>query len=849
MTEIQRINEQQEWQKSLVELVNECSANFDITPPEIIKEELDSDESHQEFALKMKEVIIREWEIDRSNYFETKCIQIIIKIMWGYDWEIDGSWWDKTQEAFLSTFSESERSKLSVGWDWQLRTTYLDWIGHTVLENEYETINTWINIAQMLTLKLEEEWIDREYINQITDNSNLLLQIFPGLKLHLSNGDLKGALKYLRDEDKSIQDLDIPTDKKPIVEAMINAIEFASIIEDSEKMKALRIKQAVFIVLDSFEVINLDDSISYLDWEKELYDSFKRNIEKIFENKELSGEQIIDKLEEKSQKFHWKIKDWVNKKNPARHWWPIPDNYENIIRLNNNHIKRITERFNSFTRVLSSVNIEWTNEQIYTEAIKWFVDISTDNPITNPDLRFKSPSFLYSLKYKLTNTFSWEYEMVLWEIISKGNIDIEEKVSKNKEIIREKMPDISEEEIEIRARILTKLELEQELEYDIFKNLESKIKLWKITWEKKELIEQYKDLFDPTNEVFNLSINTKNILLEEVISIPLTAFVIWRISKFIFWIKQATFKWALWVDFLEWTSFELINRTRQSRGTFEWYTLKDFLAWSIAWAGLFSVMKHTYPFLNKMWVDSSKLSWKTINNSVELWAFTGIEFLSQNMFYGDNIFENWQAPENILSNLGLLFLVKLWYNPKELLLINNSSSVIRTKVGNKSTNTKSSNYPESEWGVNLEIKDVLSWNIENLMKWFWGLDSKIDSEFQSLISTNENILNLKLEAESLINDKIEQRITELEALWIRVNTIEDIKYVRNYKLQRMAEFNKLIEISESWGRIDEIQMSLWNINWILKIKDVEGVKKYLESIQNRTSINYTPGFKRQTNQE
>ncbi|MBT3728634.1 hypothetical protein HOG27_00730 [bacterium] len=65
-------------------------------------------------------------------------------------------------------------------------------------------------------------------------------------------------------------------------------------------------------------------------------------------------------------------------------------------------------------------------------------------------------------------------------------------------------------------------------EKELYNNFTSKI---------LEILEN-KDLFDPTNETFNLSVNTKNVLLEEVIALPLTA-------------------------------FELMTQARQSRGTFE----------------------------------------------------------------------------------------------------------------------------------------------------------------------------------------------------------------------------------------------------------------------------------------
>lgn len=606
-------------------------------------------------------------------------------------------------------------------------------------------------------------------------------------------------------------------------------------------MELLKAKQKAQIVLDNFEVINSDDSIVWLKDEKNLYYDFQARIEKIMQNPNLTSKELISQIQKETTNFWTNIRAFVYKQNPLPKWDPRFDvHYRNTVIINDEHIARIQARFTKFWQVLDKVmnapNLK-SSEQISTLSLNLFVDTKHDNPITNKDLRLASKEMTANLREKMRNNFRTIYDVEFnKEVSSKYTPEqLKKKVEEAKQEISKANPNIKWKELELRALYYNQKQLEQEFEENIFTNLS---KNPSIKWEQKQELDKYIDLFDPKNEFFNIWIDWKNNILEEAISLPLTAFAIWRISKVLFWATQATLKWAFAVDFIEWAWFELITRLRQNRFDMSSYTTKDFVIWSAIWAALFWVMKIDRIPIKWWWEIPLKLANDTLlkrwwNHLIEAWMFTWIEWVWTYLWYGQNIFE-WEQAEKILNNIWILYLVKLWYSPRELgwVLPPKADEVISSQVIRwKESPAKMKWVGATSWNsrVSIWIKDALWGNIENVMNWFRWTDNQINTEFQRLLQSWKDSQTLRIEASGLIKSAVEARVRELELQWIRVNTQAELDYIATYKLQRITEFNKLVEAKESTWRIPkEIDMTLdWFKPWKLKLENPDRMDKYM----------------------
>lgn len=802
-----------------------------------------------------KKGLLEDGIIDKTDIWMTYVVQIIWVVKWTYSKDnFDWKWWPETERVFQTSFSPEEKSKLKIVWEitaWPHKKPK-----ETSQPNQTEkVIESENKIAVVLRERLEKLWVSTELIKQISENADKFKKVFPEIDLYISQWKIWEAITFLEKNSDRLKEI---KDEKLswVFKVIIDALKIAEIVDNPEKMELLKAKQKAQIVLDNFEVINSDDSIVWLKDEKSLYFDFQTKIEKIMQNSNITAKELVSQIKEETKKFEANVRTFVYKQNPLPKWDPRLDvHYRDTIMINDDHIARINARFVKFWQVLDKVmsnpNLK-SSEQIATLSLNSFVDTKHDNPFTNKDLRLADKEMTSTLREKMRNNFRTIYDLEFNKEVSKKYTkeQLKQKVEKAKQEIKKTKPNIKWDELELRALYYTQKQLEQEFEENIFMNLS---KNPSIKWQQKQELDKYIDLFDPKNEFFNIWIDWKNNILEETISLPLTAFAIWRISKLLFWATQATWIWAFWVDFAEWAWFELITRLRQNRFDMSSYTAKDFAIWSLIWASLFWAMRRDKIPLKWWWEIPLKLANDTLlkrwwNHLIEAWMFTWIEWIWTYAWYGQNIFENEQA-EKILNNIWILYLVKLWYSPKELWWIlapkteemREASQAIRWKE----SPAKMKWVWATSWNsrVSIWIKDALWGNIENVMNWFRWTHTQINSEFQRLLQSGKDSQTLKVEASGLIKSMVETRVRELELQWIRVNTQAELDYIATYKLQRITEFNKLVEAKESnWKIPKEIDMTLDGFKpWKLKLENPERMDRILweaiERFRKKEEIN------------
>lgn len=794
-----------------------------------------------------KKGLLEDGVIDKTNIWNTYVVQMIWVVRWTYSKDnFDWKWWPETERVFQTSFSPEERSKLKIVWEvtaWPHKQSK-----ETVQANQTEKIMESENkIAVVLRERLEKLWVSTDLIKQISENADEFKKVFPEIDLYLSQWKIWEARTFLEKNSNRLKDI---KDEKltQIFQVIIDALKIAEIVDNPEKLELLKAKQKVQIVLDNFEVINSDDSIVWLKDEKKLYYDFQAKIEKIIQNPNISSKELISQIKKETSNFEEEVRIFVYKQNPLPKWDPRYDiHYRDTVMINDNHIARIQARFTKFWQVLDKVsntpNLN-SSEKIATLSLNSFVDTKNDNPLTNKDLRFVDKKMTANLREKMRNNFRTLYDVEFNSEVSNkySKEQLKQKVEEAKQEITKANPNIKWKELELRALYYTQKQLEQEFEENIFTKLS---KNPNIAWEQKQELNKYIELFDPKNEFFNIWIDWKNNILEEAISLPLTAFAIWRISKVLFWATQATLKWAFAVDFIEWAWFELITRLRQNRFDMSSYTTKDFVIWSTIWAALFWVMKIDKIPLKWWWEIPLKFSADTLKNRwanhlIEAGMFTWIEWIWTYLWYDQNIFA-WEQAEKILNNIWILYLVKLWYSPKELWWVlppkaqemRETSQVIRWKE----SPAKMKWVWATSWDgwVSIWIKDALWGNIENVMNWFRWTDNQINTEFQRLLQSSKDSGTLRLEASWLIKSVVETRVRELELQWVRINTQAELNYIATYKLQRITEFNRLIQEKESTGKIPkEIDMTLdWFWPWKLRLENPDRMDKYMGELLDK----------------
>lgn len=816
---------------------------WDISDP---REKEKLDEAFFAIAQDFKRWILSSDTLDKNNTGTNYLIQTIGVIQGIYSKDdFDGKWWPKTQRIFEISFSPEERKKLKIvgeitAWPHKQRES-----------TQASLVSSENKMLVFYTQNLTQLWVEREMITKIEENADRFKKIFPELDLYLSQGKKEEARKFLEQNISRVQESGDPEMHK-ICWVLIEALKGAEIMDNPEKITLLQAKQKVSLVLEMFEVINSDDSIFWLKNEKKLYYDFAKWINHILDRTNASQQHLTDEMERYILKFREQIYTFVYAQKPLPSWDPRSDiHYRDTVHQNDTHIKRISERFMKFGNVMERV-IENKNlrsvESISTMSLNAFINTTTDNPLTNADLRFARKSMTAVLREKMKNNFKSFYEETFNQELNKKytQAQLKQKVQDAIKEIQKKSPKLPPDELEMRAVYYVQKTLEDELEETIFSKLDSNKN---ITWTQRRELEKYIELFDPKNDFFNIWIDGKNNLLEEVVSLPLTAFVIWRVGKFFVWGRHLSFWKMLLVDALEWLWFELLTRARQTRWTFEHYTGKDLIIWVLVWAALFWVMKVEKISLGwwreipiKFTSDTLKNRWA--NHLIEAGMFTWIEWVGMYAWYDENIFK-WGSVEKILNNIGILYLVKLGYTPKEFgwMLppkgeeIVDSSQAIRGKESPSKMKWVGS--VSADGGVSLSIKQTLGGNIENVMNGFGATSREIHTEFQQLLQSSQDVAVLKIEASKLIQQKVDLRVAALKERWVQVTTQADLDFIATYKLQRIAEFHKLIEAKEhTWKIPKEMDMTLdWFPPWKLKLENPERMDKYmgelLDNIKNQ----------------
>jgi hypothetical protein len=141
----------------------------------------------------------------------------------------------------------------------------------------------------------------------------------------------------------------------------------------------------------------------------------------------------------------------------------------------------------------------------------------------------------------------------------------------------------------------------------------------------------------------------------------------------------------------------------------------------------------------------------------------------------------------------------------------------------KDTNNQKDNVNMNTWIRT--IQDVLSWrNIEDVMKWFDETKKWLSEKFQELLKNWWD----RVKAKELIWREVDNKVQVLAENWIKVDGIEEEWFIRQFKEERLAEFDKLIEIKEKWWSIpDKIDMQIyWMKPWKLELRDVKWMDEF-----------------------
>jgi hypothetical protein len=134
---------------------------------------------------------------------------------------------------------------------------------------------------------------------------------------------------------------------------------------------------------------------------------------------------------------------------------------------------------------------------------------------------------------------------------------------------------------------------------------------------------------------------------------------------------------------------------------------------------------------------------------------------------------------------------------------------------------------EMTWKI---IQNVLKWNIEDVMKGFWR-NGSISEEFQKLLKSGN-----KEQVRELVWKEVDLEVQKLKSEWVKIDESWK-KFIEEFKEQRVAEFEKIVEIKREQKDIpSEIKMSFKWKEWDLKLKDLEGLNKWFEQWIKRNNL-------------
>lgn len=167
-------------------------------------------------------------------------------------------------------------------------------------------------------------------------------------------------------------------------------------------------------------------------------------------------------------------------------------------------------------------------------------------------------------------------------------------------------------------------------------------------------------------------------------------------------------------------------------------------------------------------------------------------------------------------------------------VLQNNSPV---KPKDESSKQKDNNTANDKVNLNTwekTIQEMLKWNVESVMKWF-------DISRQSLSRSFEELLSKwwdKQKAEELISQEVDIRVKQLEKDWVKIDPVEWELFIAKFKEERIAEFEQLIKIKETWWQITEnMKVSYKWREWDLKLRDVNKMNEVITRILDKSNVN------------
>lgn len=85
------------------------------------------------------------------------------------------------------------------------------------------------------------------------------------------------------------------------------------------------------------------------------------------------------------------------------------------------------------------------------------------------------------------------------------------------------------------------------------------------------------------------------------------------------------------------------------------------------------------------------------------------------------------------------------------------------------------------------IKQTLRWNIEDVMRWFEWTKTSLTKWFQELLRDWWD----RVQAQEFINKEVDHQVSVLREREVKVDEIEWNRFIREFKEQRLAEFDRL----------------------------------------------------------
>jgi len=171
----------------------------------------------------------------------------------------------------------------------------------------------------------------------------------------------------------------------------------------------------------------------------------------------------------------------------------------------------------------------------------------------------------------------------------------------------------------------------------------------------------------------------------------------------------------------------------------------------------------------------------------------------------------------------------------------NPEIILREKADKKEVKAKNEKKSWNNWAIrNDRLQDVLKWNIEDVMSWFEASRSWIKTQFNALLKEKLPKAELQSKAEKLIYEEITLELARLESKGIEVKWNEQTKFIEEFRSERVAEFNKLLEFREANSKIpDKIEMNFNGRKWTLELKNVEAINEAFSKKEKTTKESNT----------